>query len=175
MNSLEPLQKEAFWEKRYLAAPVEKLRTNPVASTLEARPLSDGFYERYFETYRELQESWPQHAEYAGIEDESDFLGTDGAVLELFLDGQYAGLVAASRAVEQGLRGFVVDEVVLNKIARGRALGPVALRHLAEHLPVLEGDVLFGTVDVRNTPAYRSALRSGREDVGGYLWVSLEG
>ena len=173
--SLEPLLEGAFWEKRYLAAPLEHLRESALPDALEARPLSKDFYPRYLETYRELQERWLEHAEYAGVQEESDFLETDGAALELFLDGQYAGLVAASRAVEQGLRGFVVDEVVLSQMARGRLLGPVALRHLAEHLPALEGDVLFGTVDVRNTPAYRSALRSGREDVGGYLWVSLEG
>jgi len=183
MNSLEPLPEGAFWEKRYLAAPVEKLRQSAVSDALdsdararlEARPLAEDFYLRYLETYRELQESWPAHAEYAGVQEKSDFRGTDGAALELFLDGQYAGLVAASRAVEQGLRGFVVDEVVLSQVARGRALGPVALRHLVEHLPARAGDILFGTVDVRNTPAYRSALRSGREDVGGYLWVSFIG
>jgi len=175
MKSLEPLPKEAFWEKRYLAAPVEALRENPLPDLLEARPLSDGFYGRYLETYRELQESWPAHAEYAGVQEESDFQGTDGAALELFLESQYAGLVAASRAVEQGLSGFVVDEVVLGKVARGRGLGPVALRHLVEYLPARGGDVLFGTVDFRNAPAHRSALRSGREDVGGYLWVPLEG
>ena len=174
MNSLEPLPDGAFWEKRYLAAPLENLRANPVSDTLEARPLSENFYPRYLETYRELQESWPAHAEYAGVQPESDFLETDGAALELFLHGEYAGLVAASRAVEQSLRGFVVNEVVLGRVARGKGLGPVALWHLAQNLPTLEGDVLFGTVDLRNTPAYRSALCSGREDVGGYLWVPLE-
>ncbi len=111
MKSLEPLPKGAFWEKRYLAAPLEKLRESALPDTLKARVLSADFYPRYLETYREFQESWPTHAEYAGVQDESDFLETDGIALELFSDGQYAGLVAASRAIEQGLRGFVVDEV----------------------------------------------------------------
>ncbi len=174
-STLEPLPEGAFWEKRYLAAPVSELRKKPMLERVEVRPLSDGFYIRYLEVYRELQAAWPEHAEYAGVQDESDFQETDGAALEVWVDSEYAGLVAASRAVEQGLCGFVVDEVTLSSTFRGQGLGPSALRGLVEHLPALEGAVLFGTVDVRNLPAYRSALRSDRVDVGGYLWVSLEG
>ncbi|GEM47374.1 GNAT family N-acetyltransferase [Deinococcus cellulosilyticus] len=176
---LGPLPEGFFWEKRYLALPIQEARQLPLPSrhgdiTLQ-RPAELDFYEAYTQIYQDIAAVHPDHPEYATPESREDLqdLLEEGTLYQVMHEDQWIGVVAATRSAEEGLSGFVVTEMLLRPEFQGRGLGAAAQRHLIENLPALEDDVLFGTIDSRNTSAIRAALKNHRKDIGGYLWVKV--
>ena len=166
----------AFWELCYLAAPAETLLNQAEPEHYQRvvvrRPWNMTFYSRYRQM---LEHRFTKHPELAGytriasIAELKVYLD-DGTLFEVFVDGDWAGIVGVTDEAEQGLDGLSVVELVLSEDVAGRGLGVVVLRHMAEILSP-EGDtIIFGTVDARNIPAIKTARRAGGIDVGGYLW-----
>ncbi len=167
----------AHWDVHVVAAPVAQLRERPLPAHHERValrvPADLTFYPRYVQEFEALFARHPEHRDFTRIEAEEDLAGyrDQGLVFEVRIDGRWAGVVAATRAAEQGLRGFVVVEMFLDRAHRGRGLGPAVGRHLLDHLPAETGDVLYGTIHHDNRAARRSAARGGREDLGAFFWV----
>lgn len=138
---------------------------------ITAHAPGEGWYPWYEGVLRRLFEERPHLAAYLDVEPEEDLQDCEreGALLELRADGQRAGLVAAARARKQGLEGYVIWEEVLDTPWRGEGLGAAAQRRLVEALPA-EG-LLLGTIDAANTPSLRTALRSGRQEIGRWWFV----
>ncbi|MBA5243550.1 hypothetical protein [Corynebacterium haemomassiliense] len=67
-----------------------------------------------------------------------------GALREIEVDGQRAGIIAAARDDANGMRGFQVYEFLLDDNARGRGLAPAAMQLLCDVLPAQTGDTLWG-------------------------------
>lgn len=169
----------AFWEKRYFAAPVEQMRQRAQPGGYDRvalrRPSDMAFYARYCQLLEERFARQPELEEYTRIEAQEDLAAylEEGTLFEVMVDGTWAGLVGVTRDAEQGLRGHVVIEIVLAESARGRGLGVAVQQRLVKALTFESGDVLYGTIDARNTAAVKTAQRSGRVDVGGFLWLPL--
>lgn len=167
----------SHWDLRLVAGTLTDLRAQawlPYADRVRlAAPADLSFYPRYAAEYEALYAARSEHRDFARIEDEADLAAylEEGTLFEVFVDGTWAGLVAATRAAEQGLRGFVVVEMFLDGAHRGRGFGPVVGRHLIGHLPAEDGDVLYGTIHHGNVSARRSAYAGGRVDVGAFFWV----
>lgn len=117
----------------------------------------------------------PAHALHTRAESMQDLaaLAKAGTLFDVLVDGWWAGVLAADPGVAHGLRGATVIELLLDPAVRGRGYGPHLSTLLARHLPLPDDQILFGTVHIDNTPAYRSALRAGRVDVGGEVLVPL--
>lgn len=170
----------ASWDQRYLAAPLDRMLALPppvghARLTLAAPPDLD-FYPWYVGVYDDLRRQRPEHREYARIEPR-DAMAAYAAAGGLFLaavDDRRAGVVAAFRDVDQGMRGFVVAELLFDRAHRGRGFGAALQRRLVEALPRQPGDLLIGTIDARNPAPLAVARRCGREDVGGYLWIDID-
>ncbi len=171
----------AFWENRLLAAPIRRMLEQPAPAHLERvrleRPDDLSFRDRYAAIYDDLHALEPAHAEYASPEDEGSLASyfKDGLLWNVLVDGAWAGVVAAFRDASEGVRGFTVAEIVLGRAFRGRGFGPAVQRRLAETLAPLAAldDALLGTIHAHNSSAIRTALRSGREDIGGYAWIEV--
>lgn len=181
------LGRGAHWEKRLLAAPIRRLLERPEPANLSRVRLMPAenldFYDQYTAAYTDLHTRNPQHAEYANPEDREDLEAylNDGLLWTAHLDDAqttdgWAGVVAAHREVLEGVRGFTVAEIVLNAKHRGQGLGAALNRRLIEALePVAENDdALIGTIHARNAGAIKSALKVGREDLGGYVWIEVK-
>lgn len=101
----------------------------------------------------------------------------DDHLFEIFVDGAWAGVIAVFRDTNTGLSGFCVVEVVLTETFRAQGLGSAVQRRLAAQL-LSQGteptEILFGTVGDMNIPARRAAVRAGRVDLGGHVWLPLE-
>ena len=169
----------AFWEKRYFAAPVEQMRQRAkpegYGRVALRRPSDMAFYARYQQVLEERFARQPELEEYTRVEVQEDLAEylEEGTLFEVLVDGSWSGLVGVTRDAEQGLRGFVVIEIVLADSARGQGLGVAVQQRLVEALAFESGDVLYGTIDARNTAAVKTAQRSGRVDLGGFLWLPL--
>lgn len=183
LPSHHPLQADGtglFWEKRFLAAPIDKLLELPKPENFERvklRPATTIDYPRYRRAFTELLRSSPKHAEYTRLESEQDLaeLARDGNLFEIVVDERWAGTAAVDSDCEEGLKGYRMVEFLLTGDYRGQRLGTAAQRRLAEKLDRKSGRrVLFGSIDARNEAPIRTARRLGRIDIGGYLWQTID-
>ena len=169
----------AYWEKRYLAAPVSEMRSLSKPKNVERlrlhKPSDMAFYEPYTDLYERRFEAQPSLREYSRIEEEEDMAHylEEGTLFELYVDDIWAGVIVVTRAEEQGMKGFLVVDILLEPHFSGQGLGVAAQYRLANTLETKDGDVLFGTIDSRNVSAIKTAERSGGADVGGFLWLPL--
>jgi GNAT superfamily N-acetyltransferase len=161
---------------RNLAGCIGDLRRNEVPAELTARTAHTlDFYRRYAEIYAGQVAADPAHALHTRLEtsDDLDELREAGTLFEVLADGAWAGLIAAEPATSHGLRGFTVVELLLDPAFRGRGFGRHLSTLLAQGLDAPDTAFLLGTIHVDNTPAYRSAIASGRIDVGGEVLFDL--
>jgi len=168
--------------KRMLAAPLAALQARPapdgdLAERVQAVPPQDfSFYDEYAERYRAFWRARPDLRNLVRIEPLEDlrvYHADDGLRLML-VDGAVAGVIAAGRDAQHGLRGWMMRERFLYDTHRGRSLGPASLWAFIRSLRCDEGDLLYGTIAPENQPSMRSALALGRVDIGGFHWIDIE-
>jgi GNAT superfamily N-acetyltransferase len=163
-------------EKRRVVGELGQLRRRPVPPGLRALAREDvGDYERYVELWESVRRVDPARRRWgrAGSREDLLSLAAEGLLLDVLVEGTWAGVVAAEPAARWGVRGATVVELLLDPAFRGRGLGPHLSTLLAQALPLPDDQFLLGEVHTDNLPAYRAALASGRVDVGGEVVVPL--
>jgi hypothetical protein len=166
--------------KRYLAAPFAQLTDSPpprLADRIRVTPATtlSSFYAEYARMYDEFHEDAPQlrdHVRKETPEDMQHFMD-EGEMRLVWVDGELAGVMAASPALEHGLRGWCMKERVFGRAYRGGGFGPAALWAFIRTLQFQSGDLLWGTIVPENHASMQSALRLGRVDIGGFFWVDV--
>lgn len=162
--------------KRFLAASiVEILREAPpqVDRVSVSTPTSLSFYPEYEAMYEAFWASSPELRDAIGIESHEDlesYLTCDGLRL-VHVDGELAGLIAGIRHAEFGLRGWRLRERVMGERFRGGGFATAALWQHIRSLRHEPDDLVWGTILGQNHASMRSALRLGRVDIGGLIWV----
>ncbi len=86
-------------------------------------------------------------------------------------DGRFGGVFAARPGEVRGIPGWIVEEELLGDALRGRGLAPLVQRSALERLDVGERPLVLGTIHADNAASLRTALRVGRTDVGGWVFV----
>ncbi|MEC8424578.1 MAG: hypothetical protein VX000_12430 [Myxococcota bacterium] len=174
-----PVPRGARRIDRYMVAGrLEDLRNGPRPwghGAVEVVPATDArFHDAYSSAFHRWQlEVGPRGTAVipADAETWSRCLAT-GAIVCARSNGQWAGVMAASRIGERSLEGYCVQEMFLDRRLRGRRRAPVLQRHLVDVLLDRGRDCLWGTIHGTNAPALRAALRSGRRIVE--TWWCLE-
>lgn len=163
-------------DQRLFIGHVPTLLAQPAPSGYERISLaapSPGMYQRYVDAYERLFAQAPQLRERLPVE-QPDSLANCALCFEAWIDGAWAGLIAADAGDILGLSGHFVLEQILHANYRGRGLAPALQRHLLERLPQRGDHVLWGYVDASNWPSRKTAARVGRVDVGGYVFASVD-
>jgi GNAT superfamily N-acetyltransferase len=163
-------------EMRHVVGPLGELRRRPLPPGLSGAPRPEvGHYAEYVASHAAQVARDPRHARHARVETEDDLneLAALGMLVDVLVDGRWAGLLAAEPATRWGARGATVVELLLDHPFRGRGLGRHLSGLLARALPLPDDHMLFGTIHVDNVAAYRAALASGRVDVGGEVVIPL--
>ena len=85
-----------------------------------------------------------------------------------------AGIVAAMRRTIASLHGVHMVEIVLDRSARGQALGLAVHQHFATAVAATAPDaVITGTIARENVPSWRTATRAGRIEIGAWYRLDL--
>lgn len=161
---------------RNVAGRLDDLRSNTVPPELDARPAQTlGFYQRYEAIHARQVAVDPDHALHTRIETHEDLdeLREAGTLFEVFRDDVWAGVMAVEPGTQHGLRGYIVIELLLEPGVRGHGYGKHLGGLLARHLDAAGDAFLLGTIHTDNLPSYRSAIASGRIDVGGEVLFDL--
>ncbi|MGH6815972.1 MAG: hypothetical protein ACREC6_09720 [Hyphomicrobiaceae bacterium] len=160
-----------------LAAPARTVAERPRAVGFERvalrRSTSLEFYPRYKAVYEAVFAERPVLCGEVRVETKkslADCLAA-GFLFEIFVDDEWAGVMAADRRTIAGVHGIYIVEIVLTKEMRGRRLGAaVHQRFAAEAAPA---DVILGTISAKNPWSRQTALRAGRIEIGAWHWVGL--
>ena len=150
----------------------------PAYSRIELRPGTPAaLAERARTIYNELARRQPDVTWWANPEDIESLATSEaeGLLFEVLVEGDSAGVVAAARDDGHGMTGFSVRELCLAASHRGRRLAAGVLQRLVDRLPATRGDVLWGTIHPDNTASRRNSLSIGRQQVGGYAWITPAG
>lgn len=172
-------------DRRFLAAPLRELTSQPVPAQLTLQPSHDlSHYSQAVAAYQSIDRTHPGHSRQAAIEAIDDLadLQRGGTLFDVLLDGRWAGYVAAEPGHTLGLAGYTVAELILTDAARGHGYGRYLTTLLSQALPVPEAlpghtagtsPVLIGTIHHDNAGALRAAQQAGRHDIGGWVTVPL--
>jgi len=104
--------------------------------------------------------------------EELDACAQAGGLQVCFAQGDVVGLVAAKPGLFQGVEAWEVWDIALAKQFRGRGLSAALQRAALDRLDSSATRVVAGTIDARNEPSLRTALRVGRRIVGTSYFVS---
>jgi len=176
---------------RIVAAPIAAVAATPSVEraqedALEVVPTDAvAWYDDYLEAYADVRARRPEIRDVAAPESRESLESCrdEGMLFELRVDGTWAGVAAVRAASMRGLGGALVVEVLLRTEARGRRLGGVIHRRVAEHLlahppagmPEVAEPCLFGTIGASNVASLRAATAAGRRDLGGWWFLPVAG
>jgi hypothetical protein len=163
-----------------LMAPARVMLDGPAVNgfeRIELKPAADlEFYPRYKALYEQIYVERPRLRGEVRTES-ADGLGrclSQGLLFEVYVEGRWSGVFAASRSSITGVRGIYVVEVILAKEERGQGLGVAVHKRFAEAVAQREPEaIILGTIWDGNLPSRRTAERAGRVNVGGFYFVQL--
>ena len=137
------------------------------------RDSSGGSYQAYCEIFDDFIRRNPQWLEDLSKTDASMYedCARAGVVLQLEADGRIVGIVAARSGAIRGIVGWeIVDEILAHSV-RGRGLASSLQRLFLATLDTHRSPLVFGTIAAGNERSLRTALRVGRKDVGGWVFL----
>lgn len=175
-----PLRAPARIDTHVLAAPASSIAERadaPGLARVELRRSAGlDFYPQYEAAYAEMFDERPHLKGEVRVETRekvAEWL-QEGLASEVFVDGAWAGLIAAQPDMLAGIRGLHVEEIILTKGARGQGLGPAVHQRFARSVAATDpAAILVGTISAKNAPALRAAARAGRLEIGAFHWVDL--
>ncbi len=168
----------AVGDRRLLAGNLGEIAARP------ERGLPDGFsleqdadascHEAYLAIYERLHRYVQDSSDLSQCEERASLAtcAADGALFCLRERGRLAGVIAARIEDRYGLRAWYVVEQVLDAEYRGRGLAPALQRALLARLDRSRSALILGEINDRNQPSLRTALRVGRLDAGGWVFVA---
>ncbi len=160
-------------DQRLLVGHVPSLRALPPPpgfNRITLKHPTSGMYRRYVDSYQRLFAANPELKQHLPIQDRESVTSSP-ACFEAWIDGTWAGLIAACPGGVIGLRGHYMLDQILHARFRGQGLGPALQRQLVKRLEPCGDDLLWGYIDAINTPSRRTAARNGRDDVGGFVFI----
>lgn len=143
--------------------------------TLKPDPTLD-CYTDYVATYEALHRLDPSLADLSEPEDRDSLraCAEANAFFRVLVDARPAGFVAACPDSFRLWSGWSIVEQVLEPNFRGLGLAPALQRALLTQLDLSRAATVFGTIDARNTPSLKTALRVGRRAVEMATFLPLD-
>ena len=163
-----------------LVAPARTMAELPPAVGLARvevrRTMNVDFYPRYDALYQATYGERPQLRGEVHTETRESLVEclAEGLLFEIFVDGQWAGVVAADRRTVAGVPGIYMVEIVLAKETRGQRLGAAVHQRFAALVAEAEpAALILGTISAHNPWSQCTALRAGRLAIGAWHWIDL--
>lgn len=129
----------------------------------------------FAELYRDFHSARPELAQgvSASTPEELAECSRSGVLYACFSGTDLVGVVAAKPDAEYGADYWLMWDIVLARAHCGKGLGPVLQRAVLDRLDSARAPLVAGTIDARNLPSLRTALRVGRRVVGTWLFVGI--
>jgi hypothetical protein len=174
----QKLEKKGLAARRYVVGNIMSLSRTAVPAGYERIRLEEmknasdlKWYERAYAAFHEEQ---PEMASWVPITECEDLqqCAEDGLLYKVLVDEDRAGLIAGRREALLGLSGIYMAELLLLPPYKGKGLAPALQRKFLGQLD--SGiELVWGTIDARNTPSTRTALKMGRKAIRTEFFLPL--
>lgn len=94
-----------------------------------------------------------------------------GVLYACFCGTDLVGAVATKPDAQYGVDAWLMWDIVLARAHCGKGLAPILQRAVLDRLDGARAPFVAGTIDARNQPSLRTALRVGRRVVGAWVFV----
>jgi RimJ/RimL family protein N-acetyltransferase len=125
-----------------------------------------GLYQSFHRARPELAEAVPATKLEALVE-----CAEAGGLYGCFAGAEVVGVMAVKPDNEYCVDAWLMWDIVLARPYCGKGLAPVLQRAVLDRLDAVRAPLVVGTIDARNLPSLRTALRVGRQIVGGWIFV----
>lgn len=169
--------KTVICDLRLFAGLIEKLKLRPFPKTQEKVALEPArdmeIYSLYQELYGELYKENPALRSMLCKESPHTFqkIRDAGTLFNILIEGKWAGIIGLSEEYEKFLYGYRMVDQIISKPYRGKGFAVAVQRRLIEVIESKKNEVLFGQISPSNISSARTALRVGREDIGGWYFI----
>ena len=163
--------------RRYLARRVSELEL-PFDNSVpfEVRRIENDSYFRWYEDeYRKFHDANPDLKSWVTISDKDELENyrNERLLFGSYLDGRLIGLVGGESRSLLGLSGLYMGELLISEEYKGEGFAPQMQKQFLRHAG--EGfEVVWGTIDARNIPSTRTALRVGRRPMREEIFFPLQ-
>lgn len=145
-------------------------------SSIKLTPIKDDSYrEWYKEQYREFHADHPNLAPWVPINDVEEMLDAinDGLLFFASINGERIGMIGGKSESLLGEPAVYMLELLIPRPHKGKGLASMMQR---QFLHELDGkfDLVWGTIDAKNLPSMKTALRVGRKIVRNEYFVPLD-
>ena len=163
--------------RRYLARRISDLDLGPKeAIRLELRPFdNERYYEWYLAEYRWFHISNPGLKSWVTVNEKTELESYRGQGLlrGAYIDDQLIGVIGGENQSLLGIRGLYIGELLISNKYKGRGLSVQMQRQFLVQVGS-DYKVVWGTIDDRNLPSTRAALRVGRRAMRTECFLPLE-
>ncbi|MSO55536.1 MAG: hypothetical protein EXQ55_01220 [Acidobacteria bacterium] len=98
-----------------------------------------------------------------------------GGLFQIEREGRLVGVIVARPGEVRGIPGWKMTEEILDESIRGSGVAPLMQQAFLARLDGRVCKLVFGTISARNLPSLRTALRVGRRDIGGWVFIPTRG
>ena len=134
-------------------------------------------YEHYEAAFQHFYEQAPHlKHDVRMLDDEAmQWLIDNAHIFEVFINEQWAGVIAVEPNSHYFLSGYEVAEEILTPEFRGQGYAAAVQRHMIDRLKGEDDELLYGTIKPMNIASRKTAQRVGRMIVGGYYFITTLG
>lgn len=142
-----------------------RLRRLGSASEIEAK---------FADLYREFHRARPDLARAVPptTTEELEQCARGGVLDACFAGAELVGVVAAKPDAQYGVDAWLMWDIVLARKYCGQGLAPIVERAVLDRLDAARAPFVAGTIDAKNLPSLRTALRVGRRVVGSWVFLT---
>jgi len=91
-----------------------------------------------------------------------------------FAGGDLMGVVAVKPDTQYSVDAWLMWDIVLARPYCGKGLASILQRAVLDRLDAARAPLVVGTINARNLPSLRTALRVGRQVVGTWMFMEVE-
>ncbi|HKO94328.1 MAG TPA: GNAT family N-acetyltransferase [Polyangiaceae bacterium] len=145
-------------------------RLRQVSSVNEVSTAFVDLYQRFHEARPELAEAVP-----ASPLDALEDCAKDEGLYVCSAGAEIVGIVAAKPVAQYSVDAWLMWDIVLARRYCSQGLAPLLQRAVLDRLDGARAALVVGTIDARNLPSLRTALRVGRHVVGTWTFLTRAG
>ena len=142
--------------------------------TLE-KVVTDFDFKWYSDIYEDFHRQNPELKEWVPMTDKEDLdrCILDQLLYRVFVDGALAGLIGARSESLFGKPAIYMAELLLTSKFKGQGLAIALQRKFIDEIPK-HFELIWGTIDAKNLPSLKTALRMGRMSIRSEYFIKLD-
>lgn len=172
------LEKNGYAARRYIAGRFSKISKSPLPLGYERITLErmqnapdNGWYKK---AYSDFHTEYPELEQWVPISDSEELqrCADDKLLYQVLVDGNHAGLIGGRNEPLLGSPAVYMTELLLMRPFKGQGLAAALQRKFLDSLES-KFELVWGTIDAKNKPSTRTALKIGRTPIRTEFFLPL--